>query len=91
MIEIDRRDDRDMRWNGVGGVESSAQTGLQNDDVDLVLGEMLQRERGRDLEEGRMRIPIGDKSSRILVRPSATAFSEIISPFTRMRSRKVTR
>ena len=65
MIEIDRRDDSDIRLNRVGGVESSAQAGFQNDDVDLRVGKIFQRERGGDFEKCRMRIPIADKIANV--------------------------
>ncbi len=61
VIESDRRNHSDIRLNGIGRVESSAQTRFQNDDVDLRFGEMFQRERSRDFEESRMRLPISDE------------------------------
>src|ERR1700676_2369320 len=61
MIEIDRRDDRDIRLDSVRGVEPSTQPGFQNNDVDLGLGKIFERERSRDFEKCRMRFPIADQ------------------------------
>ena len=61
MIEIDRCDDSDIGLNRVGGVEASAQSCFQNDDVDPGFGEIFQRERGRYFKECRMRLPTGDE------------------------------
>src|ERR1017187_10519141 len=58
MIEINRCDDGNIGLDGIGGVELPAEAGFQNDDVDLAVGEMLQRERGCDFEECRVRIPV---------------------------------
>src|SRR5712664_930332 len=61
VIESDRRNHSDIRLNGIGCVESAAQTRFQNDDVDLRFGEMFQREHSRDFEKGWMRFPISDE------------------------------
>src|SRR6266404_2813137 len=61
MIEINRRDDRDIRLDSVRGVEPSTQTGFQNNDVDLGPGKIFERERSRDFKKCWMRLPIVDQ------------------------------
>ena len=90
VVEIDRRDDADRRLHGVRGIESSAHAGLEHDKFAARCLKMFQRESCRDFKKCRVRIPTAN-SSRISVSPLATSSSEIISPFTRIRSRKVTR
>src|SRR5438552_13945691 len=63
MIKVDRRDDRHIGLDDVGRVEASAETGLENGDVDFRIGKVFQRKRSRDFEKCRMRIPVRDEIS----------------------------
>ena len=91
MIESDRGENADDRLGGVGRVEPTAHAGLEDDDFDFAIAEVVEGERGHDLEKGRMRIPGGDQRADFRQADASTSSSEIISPFTCMRSRKVTR
>ena len=48
----------------VGAVEPSAQAGLDDGDVDLLLGEIFERDRGEHVEVGRRRLACVRRSAR---------------------------
>src|SRR5437773_7644306 len=61
MIKVDLCNYRDIRLNGVGRIEPTADSRFKNDDVDVSFGKTFQRKRGRYFEKRRMRLPVRDQ------------------------------
>ena len=53
MLVLDGRDHADRGRQDVRGIEPAAQTDLDDGLIDVLVGEPIERERGRDLEERR--------------------------------------
>jgi hypothetical protein len=66
MIVADGREDRNDRSNCIGGILSSAETGLERDHFAFVLFEMIECERSRYFEKCRMRVPIPDPLAKTI-------------------------
>ncbi len=73
MIEIDRSDYGNNRLQRIGGIESPAHTGLEHDDLAILLSEVQQSQRGSDFEKRRIGIPIRDSVANFC-EPAGHAF-----------------
>ncbi len=60
MVEVDGRDDRHSRCHDIGRVEPAAHARFERDDLHIALLKMIERQRGCQLEESRMRLPASD-------------------------------
>ena len=60
MIVANRRNRRNDRRHCVGRIQSSAETGFEDDQFAIGLLEMSERQCGRDFKECRMRFPVAD-------------------------------
>ena len=56
VIEVDRRDDRDLRVHHIGGVEPPAQPGFEHHDLNGGRSKCDERHRGHGLEKAGMRV-----------------------------------
>ena len=88
VVEADIGNDREVGHDDIGAVEATAETYFNDSNINLLFCKVEKGECGGQLKEEGCS---GSKKARSCSTKSMTRCSGIISPFTRMRSRKSTR
>lgn len=88
VVHGDIRDDRELGRDDVRAVEAAAQSHFDDRDIHLLLGKILE---GQAVVSSKNEGWSGSKKLRSSRTKSTTYSSGIITPLTRMRSRKSTR